>query len=80
MAAVRQGDNLLLYVDGQLVNQKTGAAGKSPDNASPLVIGAHEHFGKAPDNALAGLIDWVRLSRSARTPEEILAVKQATTK
>ena len=80
VAAVRQGDNLLLYVDGQLVNQKTGAAGKSPDNASPLVIGAHEHFGKAPDNALAGLIDWVRLSRSARTPEEILAVKQATTK
>jgi len=45
-----------------------------------LVIGHHEHFGKAADNAFAGLIDWMRISKRARTPAEILAVKQATAK
>ena len=72
-ALVRQGDNLLIYVNGELQVQVSGLSGLDLTNSAKLLVGHHVHWQTAPDNAFVGAIDEVRLSDSAKSSEQIKA-------
>ena len=65
IAGVYDGQQLRLYVDGQLVAQKA-ASGKRDTNTLPLYIGADVNERSEATSPFDGEIDEVRLSRVAR--------------
>ena len=65
---VREGDNLKLYVDGELVKTETGAGNINVDNNGNFVIGSNS---LADSSYFDGIIDEVRIWNRALTPDEI---------
>lgn len=65
VAGVYDGQSVSLYVDGQLVANKSGS-GKRDTNALPLIIGADVNRNGFPSDPFYGMIDEVRLSDIAR--------------
>jgi VCBS repeat-containing protein len=76
VAMVREGNILMLYLDGDLIAQKTHAqTGSDVDNSNPLLIGDHAWGPNFP-----GMIDDVRVYNRALGANEIeyLALDWAT--
>lgn len=64
LAGVFDGSQVMLFVDGKLVDTKQ-ATGHRTTNKLPLFIGADTDGRGRPDRAYSGLIDEVRLSQAA---------------
>lgn len=72
VAAVKNGDTLLLYIDGVLESMGTDATTGTTTNNSSLFIG--RRGGSAPnDNFFAGSVDELRIWNVARSNEQIQA-------
>ena len=71
MAGVFDGEEVRLYVDGQLVGASKGS-GKRTQRNLPLLVGADVDGGGHPNSMFDGLIDEVRLSIGARHVGELI--------
>jgi len=79
VAGVFDGEEVRLYLDGELVAQKAGS-GRRTRNRLPLMIGADVDRSGAPTSFFTGRIDDVRLSKVARyTGDRITPPQQHAT-